>query len=394
MDRKKILIVCSWLDVNSSVGVFFWEQAKLLEDVYDIKLCVFKKALIGRKKFLFNYPGIKISKKLTPNSLEAYIIEYPNLKFFNFKISNFFFIKSIKLFNKYLSTNEKFVPDLVHAQSVFNAGFVAYYLKAYYKIPYIFTEHNQFNLKGRNEEELLILDKTINEAEFKTVVSLDKVRQFASNGFFFDFLNIGNFVDENVFYPNDNNINNEFQITTLGAFHPLKNQETIFKALDLVDKKIKQKINFTWLGYGAWNHFNRNKLEELINTYKFENISIKLVEKCSRVEVAAFLRESDLFLFSSISEGMPVSVLESLASGVPVCTTNCGGVDEIINQSNGKLIKLFDYEEMARFTLDVINKKVKFDKQKISEQIILQFGSSNFKKKLQGVYNRVLQIYN
>lgn len=67
-----------------------------------------------------------------------------------------------------------------------------------------------------------------------------------------------------------------------------------------------------------------------------------------RQDVPALLAAADLFWLTSISEGIPLTVIEAMAAGVPVVATNVGGVGEVIDADRtGLLVGSFDDAALA-----------------------------------------------
>jgi glycosyltransferase involved in cell wall biosynthesis len=73
------------------------------------------------------------------------------------------------------------------------------------------------------------------------------------------------------------------------------------------------------------------------------------VEFCGHVrDVEAFLTEIDCLVSSSISEGMPLSLMEGMAVGLPVVATRCGGIPElIVHGSTGLLCEPGDVDGLT-----------------------------------------------
>jgi glycosyltransferase involved in cell wall biosynthesis len=59
---------------------------------------------------------------------------------------------------------------------------------------------------------------------------------------------------------------------------------------------------------------------------------VKLRGRMTSVQVSRCLARADVLLHSSLAEGIPNAVLEAMACGVPVVTTNCGGVCEAVSE--------------------------------------------------------------
>jgi L-malate glycosyltransferase len=67
--------------------------------------------------------------------------------------------------------------------------------------------------------------------------------------------------------------------------------------------------------------------QEIVN----HSLSDRVAMLGPRRDVPRLLAAADVFLLTSVSEGIPVTILEAMAAGVPVVATNVGGVPELLN---------------------------------------------------------------
>ena len=67
----------------------------------------------------------------------------------------------------------------------------------------------------------------------------------------------------------------------------------------------------------------------------------------ARRDVDKIMPFADLFVLPSVSEGFPITILEALASGLPVVATNAGGIKEVMDESVGLMVEPSKPAEMA-----------------------------------------------
>ena len=77
--------------------------------------------------------------------------------------------------------------------------------------------------------------------------------------------------------------------------------------------------------------------------------------------------EADAFVLTSIQEGLPVSVLEAMACGLPIFSTRCGGVEDIVDENCGRLFPLRDFRSIAEALKELMEGRISFDGERIRE---------------------------
>jgi colanic acid/amylovoran biosynthesis glycosyltransferase len=74
---------------------------------------------------------------------------------------------------------------------------------------------------------------------------------------------------------------------------------------------------------------------------------VKFAGFAGQDEVLGYLRESDMLLLPSFAEGVPVSLMEAMACGVPVVATHVGGVVELVeHQQTGQVVHAGDPDSL------------------------------------------------
>ena len=98
----------------------------------------------------------------------------------------------------------------------------------------------------------------------------------------------------------------------------------------------------------------RKEIEQFIAQSKLDGRVI-LTGLKNPTEIAQILQASDLYLMSSAYEGMPISVLEAMGTGLPVVSTNVGELTRVvISGRNGRLVDSHEPTDLANAVLEVL----------------------------------------
>jgi N-acetyl-alpha-D-glucosaminyl L-malate synthase BshA len=129
-------------------------------------------------------------------------------------------------------------------------------------------------------------------------------------------------------------------------FRAVKRVEDVLRMFDIVRKKIPARLIL--IGDGP-ERSNIDKLCRELDTCS----QITSLGKVS--EPGSFLSIADLFVLPSETESFGLAALEAMAAGVPVISTNTGGLPEINRQGySGMLSNVGDVEDMAKNALYIL----------------------------------------
>lgn len=163
------------------------------------------------------------------------------------------------------------------------------------------------------------------------------------------------------FEPNEKRKRNElFTIITVANLLSVKNLDLIIDIANDIPY-----VNFKIIGEGP----ERRKLLQKIDFYGLTNV--ELCGYKDAYEIKGSYESADCFLMTSFAEGTPTSVLEALAVGLPIISSNAGGIGKIIiNEINGLIINDFDKYKFVKSVERIINDADLRDKMKESNKLL------------------------
>jgi glycosyltransferase involved in cell wall biosynthesis len=133
-----------------------------------------------------------------------------------------------------------------------------------------------------------------------------------------------------------------FTLVTVGRLDKQKNPLLLVEAFAKLHARMPD-IGLVFIGEGVL----RGRIEDRVRQLGLEAV-VKLAGAKPPMKVAEYLQGADLFVLSSGYEGMPISVLEALASGLPVTSTAVGEVPRAVHPGvNGELVSGHDADSLA-----------------------------------------------
>lgn len=169
----------------------------------------------------------------------------------------------------------------------------------------------------------------------------------------------------------------------ISNFRKVKRVEDVLKMFEKVNKEVPSKLIFA--GDGP----ERNHLERMCREL---NLCDKVIFVGKVRDTAHVLEISDLFILPSETESFGLAALEAMAVGVPVISSNTGGIPEVnIHDETGYLSNVGDVEDMAKNAIYLLKNESVFQQFRLNAlKRAKVFSLENVLPLYEGIYRRLI----
>lgn len=181
----------------------------------------------------------------------------------------------------------------------------------------------------------------------------------------------------------------KIEVVSVGRFHWIKGYRYALDALQFL-KEWNYDISYTIVGPIQ----TTEDIAFQINQLNLED-HVHVLPHMEQDVLIDFVKSKDVLLLTSIEEGIANVVLEAMALGVPVISTNCGGMSEVVfPNETGWLVPERDAEEIANAIVKVSRTK-EHDLQRITQKahdfVKIQFDSEDSIKQFLELYEGIME---
>tara|TARA_B100001093_G_scaffold498200_1_gene546024 strand:+ start:113 stop:1288 length:1176 start_codon:yes stop_codon:yes gene_type:complete len=323
----------------------------------------------------YNDNGVETMKFLWTN----WFIKMRNLQIFYYKKLG------LRLYKKYVKKNG--VPDLIHCQSIFNAGFLGEYIHDLYKIDFIINEVNSGFLYKDQGLEKYYKDavRITNKASACFTVSKKYSKHLHNE--------LQNKLDWKVHHNIVSNsflnaqilksTSPKFVFLSIARLHKVKNLDLTIKAFGLFSNKFKNS-ELRLIGVGP----ELNNLKKLTLDLKIEN-QVKFVGRVGREKLIHEINDSNALVHSCPYETFGVVFVEALAMGRPIVAVESPGSIDVVKNNVGILCKN-NKESMSKSMLIIYKNYNIYSPSKIRNYCKENFSENYLSKKMINNYKSIL----
>ena len=278
-------------------------------------------------------------------------------------------------------------PDIVHSQMI-GMGVPALAAKKLFGIPYIIWGRGSDVYLTRKYERLFL--KPVLKKADAVIALTEQMKEKIGEFYERDAFVIPNGINlEEYAGLSKENLRAELQfgrsdkvIIYIGRLSPVKGVEYLIRAMRLVkDKEPDAKLML--IGDGS----EKEKLKSIIKKLNLEHLVMHLPQLPNQ-NIPKYAVASDVLVLPSLSEGFPMTILEAMASGLPIVSTKVSGLPEIVKEGkNGFLVEPGNPEQLAdKILLLLKDDGVRATMSANNKESVKQYGWETVIGKLEKIY--------
>ena len=222
-------------------------------------------------------------------------------------------------------------------------------LAKWFKIPYVPILQGG-NLPERFKKHPIIFNFLFSEA--RKIISPSKYLQASSQHINFPITVIPNYIDVKKY---SFKIRQEIKpnLFWVRAIHSIYNPSMAIHVLDQI-RKIYPSARLCMVG--PIKDHSIDEVKKLVNKYKI-NDQITITGKLEKREWIELSSNYDIFINTTNYDNLPITLLEAMALGMPIVSTNVGGIPDLLNHNKtAKLVNKNDVDSMVDHIIEYIAK--------------------------------------
>jgi glycosyltransferase involved in cell wall biosynthesis len=280
-------------------------------------------------------------------------------------------------------------PDLIHVHVSFPSVVLGYELSKQLGIPYILTEHSsrfpddRFFQYGYHQQYLkaAYLHSRSNISVSKLLADKFNYYGAVTSDVIYNAIRW----DRPVLRPVVGKSKPLFSFVWIGVMNTMRKRVDILLNAILNLIRIRSDFNCILIGEGSYLPSYKNLATQL----KIDSC-ITWIEHGSSDVVQKTLMQSDCLVISSDYETFGITAIEALSYGLPVLSTACDGVEEIINDSCGRIVNKSDAPALAHGMSWMMDNFRLFDPLDIQNYCYSNFERASIARKYLNLYRKVL----
>ena len=177
-------------------------------------------------------------------------------------------------------------------------------------------------------------------------------------------------------------------IGSVGRFDPVKGIKNLVKVFSFLSPDVRKHCKLLLVGDGS----EKKDIQTLLSQLGMQD---QVILTGMRKDIPDCLRVMDIYVQPSLFENISNSVLEAMATGLPVISTNVGGIREILDHNrNGLIVELGNDNSMAEALASLIKnaeqRKImgKFAREKVADSFSIQKMVSDYEVLYQNLLSK------